>query len=197
MVCLNPPLSNVSSPRHRQFLRRTFIPIAEDVQCWRIHEGCVRAMTWDDEGTIATLGFWQSGDIVGAFPSWSIAFHLECLVNVCASPVSPDDIRESVLLMSHFDQAQQLLQITSHRRVENRLMNFLCWLASRFGHRVAEGYLVELRLTHQDVADTIRTTRVTVTRLLHQLQEEGKIVWRKQRCLLKEVPSSMMASGLY
>jgi CRP-like cAMP-binding protein len=196
MVCFNPPLSNVSNSRDRQFLRRTFIPIAEDIQCWKIHEGCVRAMTWDDEGTIATLGFWQSGDMVGVFPSWSMTFHLECLVNVRASPVSADDVHESVLLMAHFDQVQQLLQITSHRRVEHRLMNFLYWLASRFGRRVVEGYLVELRLTHQDIADTIRTTRVTVTRLLHQLQEEGKIVWKKQRCLLKQIPDSVIASRL-
>jgi hypothetical protein len=191
MVCFNPPLSHVFSPRHRQFLRRTFIPITEDIQCWRIHEGCVRAMTWDDEGTIATLGFWQSGDIVGIFPSWAMTFHLECLVNVSASPIATDDVYESVLLMSQFDQVQHLLQITSHRRVENRLVNFLYWLASRFGRRVAEGYLVELRLTHQDIADAIRSTRVTVTRLLHQLQQDEKIVWKKQRWLLKKIPDSV------
>jgi hypothetical protein len=148
-------------------------------------------MTWDDEGTVATLGFWQSGDIVGIFPSWTMTFHLECLVNVHASPISNDDVHESMLLRAQFDQAQHLLQITSHRRVENRLMNFLYWLAGRFGRRVTEGYLVELRLTHQDIADTIHSTRVTVTKLLQQLQQDGKIIWKKQRCLLKKVPDDI------
>jgi hypothetical protein len=30
--------------------------------------------------------------------------------------------------------------------------------------------------------------------LLHQLQEEGKIVWKKKRCLLKHIPDGVMAN---
>jgi DNA-binding transcriptional regulator LsrR (DeoR family) len=37
------------------------------------------------------------------------------------------------------------------------------------------GVLLNLALTHQDFADTLGMTRITVTRLLNQLEREGKI----------------------
>jgi CRP-like cAMP-binding protein len=35
---------------------------------------------------------------------------------------------------------------------------------------------LNIRLTHQDLAAVCSTTRVTITRMLGKLQEEGKIV---------------------
>lgn len=58
------------------------------------------------------------------------------------------------------------------------------WLAQRFGHEVAQGQIIDLRLTHQEIAQYIGTTRVTVTRLLNRLQQEGKIVCSSQQCIL-------------
>ena len=48
------------------------------------------------------------------------------------------------------------------------LFKFLEWLDKRFGEDVENGRLLNLRLTHQDIAETLGTTRVTVTRILNQ-----------------------------
>lgn len=57
-----------------------------------------------------------------------------------------------------------------------RLTKLLIWLAQKFGSKVSQGILIELRLTHHELADMIGSTRVTVTRLLNQLDKEKIIV---------------------
>ncbi|MGL5033935.1 MAG: helix-turn-helix domain-containing protein, partial [Microcystaceae cyanobacterium] len=45
----------------------------------------------------------------------------------------------------------------------------------KFGKETPKGQLIDLRLTHQDIADILGTTRVTVTRSLTQLEKQGLI----------------------
>ncbi len=55
------------------------------------------------------------------------------------------------------------------------VVKLLTWLAKKFGREVASGNLIDLRLTHQDIADMLNSTRVTITRILTQLEEQGLI----------------------
>ncbi len=55
------------------------------------------------------------------------------------------------------------------------LVKLLEWLATRFGRTVRQGNLIDLRLTHQDLAELVGTTRVTLTRILGQLEQQGLI----------------------
>ncbi len=57
------------------------------------------------------------------------------------------------------------------------------WLSCQFGQTVPQGKLLNFHLTHQDIAETIGTTRVTVTRLINRLEREGRIV-RSHRNLI-------------
>jgi CRP-like cAMP-binding protein len=59
----------------------------------------------------------------------------------------------------------------------------LTWLARKFGHPVEQGQSLDLQLTHQDMAETIGTTRVTITRLLAQFEQSG-IIHRCQRQII-------------
>ncbi|WP_187329235.1 helix-turn-helix domain-containing protein [Halomicronema hongdechloris] len=75
---------------------------------------------------------------------------------------------------------QELLRIR-HGNIRQRLELFLQWLAQRFGRPIRQGQLIQLRLTHQNIADTIGTTRVTVTRLLQELEHAQVISWFHRR----------------
>lgn len=70
-------------------------------------------------------------------------------------------------------QAEAMLALVGHRRVEDRLRHFLLLLKQQVGSPVGHGTRLTVRLTHQQLANAIGTTRVTVTRLLSQLREEG------------------------
>ena len=159
----------------RQFSARSFLPLSTQT-LWQIKTGCVRTITWLEDGTIVVLGIGGPGDIVGAALMQGNGYQLECVTKVQVAPIAAENLANySEVLISHLHQAEQLLQIRSHKRVEVTLLKFLNWLAQRFGQEIEHGRLIDLRLTHADIAETIGATRVTVTRLLNQLKQQGTI----------------------
>ena len=56
-----------------------------------------------------------------------------------------------------------------------RLWQLLVWLGEKFGRDVEQGRLIDLGVTHQEMADAVNMTRVTVTRLLQQFETEGML----------------------
>jgi CRP-like cAMP-binding protein len=86
-------------------------------------------------------------------------------------------------LLVHAWKSEELLKIVNQPSLVDRLFQLLSWLANQFGKPVLSGKLLDLRLTHQDLGDTIGSTRVSVTRVLNQLEQEGKIE-RSRRSLV-------------
>ncbi|MBD2021365.1 helix-turn-helix domain-containing protein [Leptolyngbya sp. FACHB-36] len=73
-------------------------------------------------------------------------------------------------------QTERLLAISGCRRVKDRLYGLLQLLKDEIGEPVETGNRLTIRLTHEDLANACCSTRVTVTRLLGELQQQGKIV---------------------
>jgi len=136
----------------------------------------VRTLTWLEDGTPISMGLWGPGDIVGQALSTLDPYQIECLTAVEASllPLDREPIPNEWIL-NHLRQAESLLVIRSYRRVDLMLVKLLGLLAKRFGREVESGNLIDLRLTHQDLAELMGTTRVTVTRILGQFEEQGLI----------------------
>jgi CRP-like cAMP-binding protein len=70
-------------------------------------------------------------------------------------------------------QSEAMLAMAGCRRVEDRLRQLLLLLQMEVGSPCSDGMRLSVRLTHQHLASAIGTTRVTVTRLLGKLKEEG------------------------
>jgi CRP-like cAMP-binding protein len=70
------------------------------------------------------------------------------------------------------------------RRVEERVRGFLELLATEYGQACEQGLRLDLRLTHQEVASALGTTRVTVTRVIGVLRQEGWLSLDGQRRLV-------------
>jgi CRP-like cAMP-binding protein len=167
----------------RTFKRRESIPLNEGI-LWRIETGAARCFTLSDEGTIISLGFWAAGDIIGQPLSRIQPYQVECLADVAVYSLLPSECWDlNQVMLSHIHQMQELLRIRSGP-IQQRLRQFLEWLAYKFGRETNQGALIELRLTHQDMADVVGTTRVTITRLLHQLERDGEIECTRQHQIL-------------
>lgn len=179
----HPALPKLPRISQRKFKRRELIPSGKSL-LWQIDVGVVRTLTWDEEGTTIALGFWGPGDIVGQPLSQINPYQIECLTDVEAWILPTEYWHFYEAMLSHIHQTEELLRIIHCKSAECRLLQFLQWLAHRFGHEVAEGRSLDLRLTHQEIAQDIGATRVTVTRLLNRFQQEGKIIWSRQRCIL-------------
>jgi CRP-like cAMP-binding protein len=173
----------------RLFTRREIIPVRNDV-LWRIHRGAVRTLTWSEEGTFITLGYWGTGDIIGYPLSTIQPYQIECLTSVEASIIPPHLWHEDMnALLSHIQQAEELLSIIHRKPMYLRLWQFLIWLSEKFGRDVEQGKLIDLNITHQEMAEVLNTTRVTITRLLQQYEDEGTLVRHKRRMILRLRPN--------
>ncbi|MDV2994800.1 MAG: Regulatory protein CysR [Chroococcidiopsis sp. SAG 2025] len=167
----------------RTFHRRDIISLQPNI-LWRIERGVVRTLTWSESGTTVVLGYWGSGDVVGQALSKVQPYQIECVTSVAASSV-PLENCDTVLeeIFCHTQQTEELLTIVRQESVYLRLLQLLIWLAQKFGHSVEQGQSLALQLTHQDMAEMIGTTRVTVTRLLAQFEQSG-IIHRCQRQII-------------
>ena len=67
------------------------------------------------------------------------------------------------------------LSILGQKRSIDRLMGFLALLVEEHGMATADGYYLPYTLTHTQIASAIGTTRVTVTRLMGRLRQQGLI----------------------
>ncbi|MDX2098746.1 MAG: Crp/Fnr family transcriptional regulator [Leptolyngbyaceae cyanobacterium bins.59] len=159
----------------RRFGRRTSLP-AKTSCLWRIERGVVRTISWLEDATTVTLGLWGPGDVIGKPLSKIDPYQFECITEVEAIVLPREhwsQLTEALILYAQ--RLEELSIIRSHKRVEEALIHLLNWLGQRFGQEVVQGHLLDLRLTHQDLADLLGTTRVTITRILNQLEQQGTI----------------------
>lgn len=164
-----------------QFNRREQLPL-RTCGGWHIQSGAVRSLTWNPNGDLVPLGFWGVSSLVGYPLMPAYPYEIQCLNSVEASFIEAEGIEHLArsMVLAQARQAGELLRISHCRHVESRLLQFICWLAEDFGQSTPEGQLLLLKLTHQEIAESIGATRVTVTRFLKRLEAQGKICWSGQ-----------------
>ena len=93
-------------------------------------------------------------------------------------------------LMQRTRQSESLIALLGLRGVDNRVKRFLELLAENYGQPCDQGLAINLRLTHQEIAGAVSTTRVTVTKVVGQLKESGWLQYdSKQRMVVSHLPS--------
>jgi len=77
------------------------------------------------------------------------------------------------------------LSTLGQRPTIDRLLGFITLLVEEHGKPIEQGYCLPFSLTHTQIGSAIGSTRVTVTRLMGQLRQQGKIaiVGDNQICL--------------
>jgi CRP/FNR family transcriptional regulator len=88
------------------------------------------------------------------------------------------------------DDALAIAEEFAYLKVPDRLMKLLERLVADHGAQTPEGGLIDVRLTHADIASLIGSTRETVSSLLAQFVRDGRIAMRgRQIVLLQHRPS--------
>lgn len=192
MVISTPTSVSADPLTQRIFSRRESIPSQTDV-LWRIERGVVRTFTWSEEGTLISLGYWGPGDVVGHSLSRLNPYQIECLTSVEVSILVEALWCQALdAIVSHIQQAEELLSIVHRKPASARLWQFLIWLGEKFGRDVEQGRLIDLEVTQQEMADAVNITRVTVTRLLQQFESEGMLRRHQRRLVLSSMNSKAM-----
>ena len=76
-------------------------------------------------------------------------------------------------LTRRLQQTEALLAISGDRQVKDRLRHLILLLKKELGKDTAEGRQLSLKITHQQLANILGSTRVTMTRCLKALKQEG------------------------
>jgi CRP-like cAMP-binding protein len=153
----------------------SILPI-KTYRLWQIRSGMMKTSTYLEDGAMLVLGIWGPRDLVGPVLTSVQPYRIECLTQVTAIPLSIDNHPQlSSLLFEHVNQLEELMIIRSYRKIEIMVLKLLVWMSKRYGSSSGTGQLIDLRLTHQDLADVLGTTRVSITRSLAQLEQQGVI----------------------
>ncbi|MEW6495148.1 MAG: helix-turn-helix domain-containing protein [Cyanobacteriota bacterium] len=160
---------------------------------WVVSQGVVKLTTMSESGDEVLIGLAGSsmpfGSGMTALPTYQATALSETVQLVCFSPTEIStypSLTQALLpqVNQRLRQTEWLLAIAGKRQVKDRLHHLLLLLKQEIGVPVTEGTRLSVRLTHQDLADACGTTRVTITRLLGQLQKQGKIAFDSKHHLI-------------
>ena len=150
---------------------------------WLVHEGLVKLHTLTEDNEEVLLGVIGPGMPFGCGSSFLPVYQATALTDVQLLQFSQGEVKASPqlaqLLLPKFDerlqQQESLLSISGQRRVRQRLLLLLRLLKQIVGEPFAGGVRLRLRLTHEEIASACCTSRVTITRLLGELQRQQKV----------------------
>lgn len=159
---------------------------------WLVVRGLVRLHADPGGGQETLLGLAGAWELFGepltshpasrATTLWSSELLALSLPEIHADPELCRAVLEGV--MERQRQSESLLALLTLRRVEDRVRGFLELLAEGYGQPCATGLRLDLQLTHRQIATALGTTRVTVTRVIGSLREQGWLHLDGARCLV-------------
>ncbi|MGQ4649409.1 helix-turn-helix domain-containing protein [Lyngbya aestuarii] len=159
---------------------------------WQVCRGLVQLSTYCQNGEEVWLGWVEPSAFFGRWFSLLKSYQAIALSDVHLMWFSQEEISTSghlsqlVLpqMVRRIGHTEALLAISGQRRVEDRLQQLLLLMKREIGHPVTEGTRIRVRLTHQNLANAVGTTRVTITRLLGKLKSEGAITFDGDRHII-------------
>jgi len=163
-----------------------------DQGIWQVYRGFVELGTLHTSGEEVLLGWAKPDSFFGKWLNHLPLYRAISLSEVYLIWYSLKEIETShnlaqLMLNQVIDrirQTENLLAIVAMKRIEDRLNHFLSLLGEELGQNTDQGVKIQVRLTHQNIANAINTTRVTATKILGSLQRQGKIKWTEDRYLI-------------
>lgn len=188
--------------RVRQFPKNgvVYLPADQANGVLLLAEGRIKICNITSDGKEAILTFIEPGEVFGELAIFGGGEREELAKTVLASTVVLLPVDEVTRMM---EQATSLaLGITKlvgfrRRRVERRLKNLLfrsnrerlvhlfLELGETYGKDTPEGTLLDIPLSHQDIASLIGSTRESVTVLLGEFQLHGALKLARQRVIVR------------
>ncbi len=134
-----------------------------------------------DEAFLGFVGAGQPFEIVAQSP-----FTLQAYAHVDRTSVvwmywndldNWPHFRREVFEFFRYQHQRKLLWLSAlgQRRTIDRLLSFLTLLIEEYGEPTETGYCLPYPLTHSQIGSAIGSTRVTVTRLIGKLRQQGLI----------------------
>jgi CRP/FNR family transcriptional regulator, global nitrogen regulator len=178
-----------------------FAPGDPDNQLYFLLEGTVRLYKIYGDYKEATTALLEDGGVFGKLSlmesRWQDVFAEAVTNDVRVANVHKATLTEIVRrdpgfalkLFSSFSerlrQSDEVIESLLHREVSTRLATLLLNLGNRFGELSVSGVVLRVRLTHQDLANMIASTREAVSKVMSEFQREGAIEVENRKIVLR------------
>src|ERR671911_706610 len=189
--------ANIRVAERRYGARDTiFAPGDPDGQLYFLLEGTVRLYKIYGDYKEATVALLKDGGVFGELSfdegSWQSVF-AEAVTDVRVAVVRKSVLTEIIKRRPEFamklffsfserlKQSDEVIESLLDREVSARLATLLVNLGDRFGETNGSGTALKVRLTHQDLANMIVSTREAVSKVMSEFQRDGLIEVRNRR----------------
>ena len=177
-----------------------FAPGDPDDQLYFLLKGTVRLYKFYGDYKEATTALLGDGGIFGKLSlmesRWQDVFAEAVTNDVRVANVHKATLTEIVRrdpgfalkLFSSFSerlrQSDEVIESLLHREVSTRLATLLLNLGNRFVELSGSSAVLRVRLTHQDLANMIASTREAVSKVMSEFQREGAIEVENRKIVL-------------
>lgn len=178
-----------------------FSPGAPSEAIYFIEKGRVRLTRLSPEGKTVILALLGPGDLIGE-AAWELGEHdsyaetlEECRIYQIGREAFQNFIRTNPefgirliqVIGTRLRQAQARIEDLVFRQVPSRIARLLITLADSHGKVTPKGIKVEFPLTHQEIADLVGSSRVTVTQILNRFRTSHWIDIESKRVTIHDM----------
>jgi CRP-like cAMP-binding protein len=165
-----------------------------------IESGRIRVFYSAPSGREITLAYWHAGNFVGGPEIFGSGVHLwsgVAATNSSAVQIPGKTLRAlatqipglAIGLIEGLTFKGKcysgLAQMLGTRSITERLAHLLLHLVDTYGVKDAEGILIGAAFTHADLAHMVGATRQWITISLKRMQDQGVVICRKSRIIVR------------
>jgi CRP-like cAMP-binding protein len=163
-----------------------------------LESGLVKLISLSEKGQETTLHILKPGDVFGELllSQEKRAFTAIVVEDALVTMIPREDFLKLLsrapdvalnfirVLSKRLAKVEKGLAESSHTWSYHRLAKVLLHLSEQYGEEVSTGTLIKLRLTHEDLANLIGTTRETVTTQLNRFSQMGLLNRRARQIIV-------------
>lgn len=176
-----------------------FTPDEPSHAVYMLKKGRVRISRLSETGKQVTLVILEPGAVFGEsaiFSDQPRKYYAEALDDAYICAINKHEFEQIVtrnpmvslrlaqIVEQRLEEAQEQLENLVFYDVQTRLARLLLKLADMHGERVPAGVRIGLRLTHEDLASLIGSTRETTSKILNEFKTAGHIDVEKRQIIL-------------
>lgn len=190
-------LEQLELPKHHQI----FAPGSPNTSLYFIERGSVRVTRPSPDGkSFVILSLFGPGELVGNI-DWADDTHdcaAETLEESRILQMSRRDLEQLIrenpnfalsliqMLSGRLKQAQSRIEDLVFRQVPSRVAKLFLNLADNHGKMTPSGIILDLPLTHQEIADIVGSSRVTVTQVLNRFRAMNWVAIKSKRVTISD-----------
>ena len=160
----------------RKYQRGDIILLETDTVL-EIQQGIIAQTMVHQDGTEVLLGLCGPQQMVVPHPTDTcfiqLVSHTNSLVCIQSWERAHNQTGFPIKLRARLRQMEAWAAMQARPHLDQRVLGILSLLAEQFGVMVPEGRMVDVRITHTQLASAVGATRTTITRMIGDLRKQG------------------------